>query len=595
MQTGSTVAITVLMLATMLVFCLLADPSSIAFTIIGAVVYATFQSQPLRKRAQPLRHDKVAPDGTGDSVRRAARSTQQQKKSCRGLDLPGPTDRCGISFKGSWAEASEHMDQRRGVVMPRGGSLNRKEKPEKAKPDFPRPCLAGETIMPIVPPTFHSTGWNAEVDELVARISNTASGDQAVHQLAQLVQRTLQPILPQVEVVGFASGNFERGKAFGVAVPEVDIVASINPTEFPNHLRSRGGSRGIVATKAPRDEAIHADPRKLQKWAIRACTEQLVSSGTFKFRRSAFRGQEPKVTLLACAEMFSEAVPIDFSVNTVTPLHSAALLTECGQIESRAKALILLAKRWAKDRGICHAPKGHLTPYAWSLLAIYFLQVRAGNEGSLLPPLKDFAASSCLMTKKGRASKPASKSASPAEGLEGPSTSAPAASADESTDSRMSVGSLFKEFVQFYHSEFDWRAEAVSVRLGARAAPDLTLPFHIIVKEDGCSSEVAPSVEDPFEVSRNLADHMTADSLHRLRAEFARAESLCAREASLTELLELWRPPAVETRDAGGKEYDDEDGKASTRLPSESSQSPPRSPPPTPPKVSPRSLPGSHQ
>mmetsp|Transcript_10924 Transcript_10924/g.20546 ORF Transcript_10924/g.20546 Transcript_10924/m.20546 type:complete len:589 (+) Transcript_10924:148-1914(+) len=564
MQTSLTCTVTALMLAALLFFCVLADVSSLVFAFIGAAVYATFRSQPLRKRAQPARPDKVASEGKNDFGRRAhSRSAQQQQKP---------------------------------------GGLVQKLRPEKSKPDSPQ-----ATAVPIVPPTFRSTGWSAEVDELIAQISNTASGDQAVDQLAQLVQQIIRPILPQVEVVGFASGNFERGKAFGVAVPEVDIIASINPAQLPSQLQSRGPkSRGVVG----RDDALHSDPKKLQKWAIRACTDRLVAAGNFKFRRSAFRGQEPKVTLLACADMFSEAIPIDFSVNTATPFYSAALLTECGQIESRAKALILLAKRWAKDRGICHAPKGHLTPYAWSLLAIYFLQVRAGSEGSLLPPLQKFAASSCLMTRKGSISKPALKSASPAKDIEVPCADVPAASTAESTDEKMSVGSLFKEFVRFYHSEFNWREEAVSVRLGSRAAPDVTLPFHIIVKDDGCSSEVGPSVEDPFEVSRNLAAHMTADSLCRLHAEFARADALCAREASLTELLELWCPPALEAKDAGCKDYDDEtrhqlqhnrfgvryDSKASTRVPSESSQSsPPRSPPPTPPRVSPRSMPGSPQ
>ena len=39
--------------------------------------------------------------------------------------------------------------------------------------------------------------------------------------------------------------------------------------------------------------------------------------------------------------------------------------------------LVLLVKRWAKHRGICHAAKGHLPPYAWSILCLHFLQVLA--------------------------------------------------------------------------------------------------------------------------------------------------------------------------------------------------------------------------
>ena len=40
-----------------------------------------------------------------------------------------------------------------------------------------------------------------------------------------------------------------------------------------------------------------------------------------------------------------------------------------------AAELILLVRRWAKDRGVSHAAKGHLSPYGWMLLAIFYLQV----------------------------------------------------------------------------------------------------------------------------------------------------------------------------------------------------------------------------
>merc|ERR1719162_149954 len=147
-------------------------------------------------------------------------------------------------------------------------------------------------------------------------------------------------MIPEIEVLGFASGDLTRKKAFGVAVPDVDVVVNVNPIILAERL---GG----------RHEAFNngkLDPKKLQKSAIRACTDRLVSVGGFKFRRSAFRGEEPKVTLLAPASfgLTSDAIPIDFSVNAAVPMYNAALLTECGQMEPRARELILLVKRWAK-------------------------------------------------------------------------------------------------------------------------------------------------------------------------------------------------------------------------------------------------------
>jgi len=301
------------------------------------------------------------------------------------------------------------------------------------------------------------------------------------------------------------------------------------------------------------------DVRKLQKSAIRACTDRLVSAGGFKFRRSAFRGEEPKVTLLVPASfgVSDESIPIDFTVNSTTPFYNMALLTECGKKEARARALILLVKRWAKDRGVCHAAKGHLSPYPWSLLVIFFLQAgeASENNGPLLPPVEDLEVSSKLLGVGDRLPQDASKKA-PAKwsppSFEGPPKT---------------VGELFKEFINFYHRVFDWRKEAICVRTGKRGPPGLSLPIHIILHEDTKATEVGPSIEDPFNPSRNLGVVMTSISLLRLHKEIARADELCAMGSSLTQLLEPWAPPEhgspdAEDDDSGDKE-DKEDREVS--------------------------------
>jgi len=406
--------------------------------------------------------------------------------------------------------------------------------PRAASPPEQQQVFRQPSSKPVVPPTFTAAGFNAEVEELLAQIAPTAESDRVVQQLAATVERTLARTFPELEVAGFASGDLLRGTAFGVAVPEVDIIASLSP----HALAGRGQGR----SKA--DEKEQLDVRKLQKSAIRTCTDRLVAMGGFKFRRSAFRGQEPKVTLLVPASLgiHSESIPIDFSVNSTTPLYNAALLTECGHMEPRAKALILLVKRWAKDRGICHAAKGHLSPYAWTLLTIYFMQVGGSEEGELLPPVSGFEVSKGLIAGPGAiVTQPAAK----------PQWTRPAP-----TGERRPVGALFREFVKFYRA-FDWHNEAVSVLSGKRAPPDLTLPLHIIVAEDGKTTQVGPSIEDPFERKRNLGECTTVQSLARLVEELQRAEQLLGSKASLSELLEPWVPPERSPED--GAEQDKSD------------------------------------
>jgi len=262
------------------------------------------------------------------------------------------------------------------------------------------------------------------------------------------------------------------------------------------------------------------------KSAIRACCDRLVSVGGFKFRRSAFRGDEPKVTLLVPASfgLSTDSIPIDFSVNAVSPLHNAALLTECGQMEPRARELILLVKRWSKDRGICHAAKGHLSPYSWALLSIFFMQAGVDDDGPLLPPVADFKLASGLMGKQNVEQKPAW---SRPEG------------------STKSIGTLFKEFVHFFAKEFDWRKEAISVRVGQRHTPDLSLSLLILENSDG-TTQVGPSIEDPFDVKKNMSSGMNTASLARLHEELARAAQMCCSNASLADLLEPWAPPDLD-------------------------------------------------
>jgi len=395
---------------------------------------------------------------------------------------------------------------------------------------------------PVTAPTFQGVGLEAEAQELLTQIMPTPESDRIVDRLAEAIKYFLASTMPEAEVLGFASGDLSRRKAFGVAVPDVDIVINIDPAALAQRLANR--------TKGKTPANADLDARKLQKTAIRVCTDKLVSAGGFKFRRSAFRGNEPKVTLLAPAELgiFGEAVPIDLSVNTVAPLHSAALLTECGQIDMRTKELLVLVRRWAKDRGICHHPKGHFSPYIWSLLSIYFLQVGDREEGPLLPQLDGFEATSNLMAHKAAAG-------SKVNGAVPASQRTKWRSSCSDATLKQSAAGLLRSFMKFYAEEFDWKQEAVCVRLGKRVAPALTLPIHIIMDDSSKSTQVGPSVEDAFEPTNNLGACMTSWSFQRMKEELSRANNILSNEsASLSTLLEPWTPPASEGVEAEGDE-----------------------------------------
>eukprot|EP00421_Protoceratium_reticulatum_P014817 CAMPEP_0168387304 /NCGR_PEP_ID=MMETSP0228-20121227/15873_1 /TAXON_ID=133427 /ORGANISM="Protoceratium reticulatum, Strain CCCM 535 (=CCMP 1889)" /LENGTH=396 /DNA_ID=CAMNT_0008400529 /DNA_START=25 /DNA_END=1215 /DNA_ORIENTATION=- len=383
-------------------------------------------------------------------------------------------------------------------------------------------------MRPVAAPALATADLDAQVVELLGQIAPTAQSERVAQGIAQAVADVLRKVIPEVEVMGVASAHALGGTAFGVAVPEVEIIANAPPDVLLRCLQ------GVC----PSASALEQDPvsakdeaRKIQKSALRFCTDRLVVKGSFKFRRSAFRSLEPKVTLLApaTAETAGEAVPFTLNVNCATPLYNAALLAECGQIEPRARELIVLVRRWAKDRGVCHAVKGHLPPYAWTLLVIYFLQVGVAEEGPLLPPLGDFTVSSGLMA--GAATQPAS----------GVTWQRGAATPPSCFGSqRLSVGALFAAFARFL-SKVDWHREAAAVHLGRRAPLDKDAEVHIVVRADG-GTGVVPTIIDPFEPGRNVAVSCTAPGLARFHEELERVCSLCSQGALLTDILDLWRP-----------------------------------------------------
>jgi len=373
-------------------------------------------------------------------------------------------------------------------------------------PTAPKKQYRQESVAPVSEVVFQNAGWEMQVEELLQQIRPSEESNKTVQHIVRAAERSLRPLLPEADIVGCASGNIKGKRAFGVAIPEVDIVMTVSPTDLVGRLQTRLPNGAHLAK---------LDAKKLQKAAIRACADQLVSAGGFKFRRSAFKGEEPKFTLLAPASVASGdcTIALDFSVNAATPLHAAALFRRIATTDTRAADVILLLRRWARDRGIAHAARGHLSPYGWTLLAAYFLQTGAAEDGvSILPAMSGLS----------------QKEATP--------------EADAASSPRRSSAELFKQCLLFY-SKFNWRNEAVSVRLGRRAPPGIALPVHVTLGDDKRTTYVAPSIEDPFNESRNIAASMGADGVKRLGGELDRASRLISQGAALSELLELWSPP----------------------------------------------------
>lgn len=365
-----------------------------------------------------------------------------------------------------------------------------------------KPLLWSPSVMPVVAPTFEATDFEAQIRELLQRIAPCPEGDGAVMRVVADVQGCVEDMFPDATVAGYVVGNPFSGTAFGVAVPEVDVVVNVSLT-------------AMLEAKQPQEAQDLAErTRQLQKSVLRSITDELTKRGGFKFRRSAFQQAEPRVTLVSSGP---STWPFNLAVNASQPSRVEKLLAAVGSVDARALDLILLVRRWAKDRGLSHAARGHFSPYIWTLLTIYFLQVGLPSGASPLPSLTSLISLDASGMKVRAANE------------------APPAS----------TGELFFAFVRFYASTFDWLNEAVSIRAGRRAPPAAGLPRHFL-RADRCS-EVGPSIEDPFEASVNLGSCSTAQSLSRLHEELQRVLLLAAElkgELSVSSLLEPWAPSA---------------------------------------------------
>lgn len=391
-----------------------------------------------------------------------------------------------------------------------------------------------QTKMPVTAPTFQSQEWNDEVNELLARLLPTEAAQNVVSQIVANARQAVQPVLPEAVITAFACGDPTERGGFGVAIPEVDLVLQCSSETMWQRLKTRLRYAGV---DQHRPSTNHW---KIRKIAVRVCTEALVKNG-FKFRRSAFTGQDPKVTLLASPEVCGaeKAIPIDVSVNNVTPLRNAGLMAVTVALDSRVLELALLVKRWAKDRGIAYASQGHLPPYVWHILTIFFLQANKKEDGSLLPPMDQFDWSACPQAL--RLPRGMKRQAEPAI-------------ANQKKWTEFGTPALLKEFFVFYRSTVNWQTEAVSLQKGQRGGIPAGLPVHepIPVYEGAerasrdfevGNQQKALTVIDPWDSMSNLASNVTYFGVCRMKEEFNRACKLCEEGASLSQLLEPWVPP----------------------------------------------------
>lgn len=162
---------------------------------------------------------------------------------------------------------------------------------------------------------------------------------------------------------------------------------------------------------------------------------------------------------------FDRSLEVDLSCHNFQAVQNTRLLKAYADLDPQVRDLVVAVKAWAKAESVCGAPVGHLSSYALTLMALYFMQVDPEISLPCLEP-------SVFAQGKGRV----------------PDWCCP-----------LPISVLLCRFFQFYASTIWWGVEVVSVRLGRRCGTSdptfLKLPGRL-------ASSL--HIEDPFLLGRNL-------------------------------------------------------------------------------------------
>ncbi|KAK5061504.1 hypothetical protein LTR84_008048 [Exophiala bonariae] len=209
-------------------------------------------------------------------------------------------------------------------------------------------------------------------------------------------------------------------------------------------------------------------------------------------------------------------VACDINVNNPLALENTEMVRTYVAIDSRVRPLAMIIKYWAKRRILNDAGRSQFTPiqmsctdtpialggtlssYTWICLALNFLQTR---DPPVLPALQQAALEPKLLA-----------------GVNVSFDRDTANYENFGARSKSSLGELLFHFFRYYGHELDFEHNVVSVRLG-KVLPKVEKSWHLLQDNRLC-------VEEPFNISRNLANTADDTSMRGIHLELRRAFDL---------------------------------------------------------------------
>ena len=216
-----------------------------------------------------------------------------------------------------------------------------------------------------------------------------------------------------------------------------------------------------------------------------------------------------KVPIIKCRDA-KTGIPLDISVNNTLALHNTQLLKTYSMQDPRVSQTILAIKYWAMCRDVSDAPSGTLSSYSWSLLSIQSMQMTS-------PPL---VANVQAGTKR---------NVQHVEGVDYDVTIHPNPKSLLKKLNQQNLGEILVNFFETF-ANWNWGSNICSIRNGSALSREQKGwleqdPTAIDIITNGGSMRVGKhslSIEDPFDLKRDLSTVLRAEGIMDIREEMLR-------------------------------------------------------------------------
>lgn len=310
--------------------------------------------------------------------------------------------------------------------------------------------------------------------------------------------------------------------------------------------------------------AGNSDPSKLDESAMKDSTEAIASKAQAvlqsKREQSKTWTRERKAGPL---DFPSQGVGIQCDINFFNPLglHNTQLLRCYSLCDPRVRPIVLFVKSWVKQRKINSSYSGTLSSYGYVLMVLHYLMNIA--QPPVLPNLQ--------MPWRPPGCTPAGASATEVDGHKvdfwrNEEEIVSAVRKRQMSSNTEPIGSLLAGFFQYYSSmgqgpQFRWTQQVLSLRTNRGIMSKDTKGWVKAVTEEGEGKKIQHRylfcIEDPFELSHNVARTVTHNGIVAIRDEFRRAYRILSsigngypsNEGELFDKLIEVEPPSNEVVD----------------------------------------------